>query len=268
MNILQTMEYNLRKKSPRTKDRYMGITQEYIRFSGGLLDRTTMLKFMESTENKWSDSSRRLTHYVLKKLCKAMEKPFPLDADDLYPTTAISKLYTPTLSVPTIQSMISWFKPEGSYTTALLFLSTMYGCRSLELTRIIVGNNIVTIPLAKKRGGVPLDKTHILPPGMFRHLTEYKNNLSEWLVIQQFHIATSQVTINPVDGAWHTIRRSLITQLQLAGVDPEVITRYMGWEKSATPPGASPMVGRYFHIPDSDIDDMVYRKHPFIEMWR
>ncbi|TET91571.1 MAG: hypothetical protein E3J35_02360 [Methanomassiliicoccales archaeon] len=53
----------------------------------------------------------------------------------------------------------------------------------------------------------------------------------------------------------HLFRHSRATHLLRSGWSPEIVCKYMGWA-----PG-SPMVGRYSHLADQDVDNAVYEMH-------
>lgn len=267
---IDTLTYDLRKKSPRTRQRYVGIVRGYLQFSGGTITRPMMLHYMEQKEAKWGGNTRRLAHYALARLCKALEVKFPLDADDLAPTPTRDELRTPTLSIDEVASLIRHWKSSPCWETGLLYLSTIYGLRSIELSMVDVEKGAITAWLAKKGRKTPL--RHTVPPGGNLYLWDYGMRC-EWLVIQAFHKIEDVAGMKREKGkAWHSIRRALATNLRLNGVDPEIITRFLGWEKvsplvGGVPLGASPMVGVYTHIPPEEIDRMIFRQHPFLGMW-
>lgn len=233
------------------------------------MSRTTMLRFLEWTENKgWSPNTRRLAHYVLAKLCKSLEKKFPLDADDLATRPTREELRTPFLSMDELGRLIVHQIAIPSYGTALLFLASVYGFRSTELTNIEIGDGAIRAFLAKKRGSVRQPKIHLLPPGDGQFLDGYEQ-MSEGSVIATYHVLCRSAGIKTSYGAWHMVRRTLDTALHLAGVNPEVITRYIGWEKGTSFGAAtgSPMVSRYFHMTDEDVDKETFKLHPVLPLW-
>ena len=270
MNTLELLDFNLRKKSIRTRERYTSIARIYLGFSGdmtgGDVSRTTMLRFMEWTESKgWSPNTRRLAHYVLAKLCKSLEKKFPLDADDLATKPTREELRTPFLSMSELGRLISHQKAIPSYGTALLFLASIWGLRSTELTNVEIGDGAIRVFLAKKRGTARQPKIHLLPSGDGRFLDGYEW-ASEGTVIAEYHKLCRAIGLKSSYGAWHMVRRTLDTALHLAGVNPEIISRYIGWQQGNSF-GVSPMVSRYFHMTDEDVDKETYKLHPVLPLW-
>lgn len=263
---LETLNYNLRRKAPRTADRYLGICRQYLEFSTGDMSRMSMLRFMEQMEKTWAPNTRRLAHYALAKLCRALEVKFPLDADDLAYPPSRDELRAPFLAKHEVESLIVGWRNTVCWETSLLFLSSIYGCRSVEMTNVDIDQGSLIIHIAKKRGGLNHPKKHLIPDGCQQFLGGYSHQ-TEWNIIQAYHRVASECGVSRDYGAWHMIRRSLNTGLQLGGINPEILTRFIGWEKSPTPQGASPMASVYFHMADEDIDREVFEKHPFLGMW-
>ncbi len=269
MDTLETLAFNLKRKSPRTLDRYTSLARQYLDFSKGKMDRTSMLQFIDLVEKEWKPNTQRLLHYALKKLCKSLEVKFPLDADDLPIPTPRDELNTPFLSIQEIGQLVDRWQWQDSYETSILYLSTVYGLRSLELTNVEIMDSAIKVHLAKKRGGQTHVKMHMLPPGAKNFLSAYRERC-EWDIIQTYHLMARAANVKDEWGAWHKIRRSLITGLQVNGLNGEILTRFIGWEKSSLnqPQGVSPMVSVYFHMDDFDIDRETFLHHPFIKLWK
>ena len=265
MNPLETLEFNLRKRSPRTKQAYLWIARLYLEFSPNDYSRTAMLRFMEHLElRKFSPNSRRLAHYALSRLCRSLEVKFPLDGDDLAPPPDESELNTPTLSNEQVGALIGYAKGwPGAYYTSLLFLSTLYGIRSVEMTDVEIGEGAIRVFMAKKRKreGRPPTRVHILPDNGALFLSSYRP-APEWKVIEAFHEICLDAGVKTEGGAWHQIKRSLNTQLRLAGVEPEIVRRFLRWSADR-----QDMSSVYFHIKPEEIDRMAFAKHPFLSSW-
>ena len=272
------LDLNLKKKSPRTRQVYGYLVKMFLGFAGSDLSRAKCLQFMEKMENEgYGNNSRRLAHYALAKLYKSIEVKFPLDGDDLTPLP--SNPNTPYLSPEQIGKLIAFWSGEvGSYETSLLYLATIYGLRSLEMTDADIGERLV-VYMAKKRGGLRPPREHLLPGNAAGFISGYEH-MSERTVLDKFHRICDLAGVNePGYGAWHTIRRTLSTQLQLAlttkmlqlddkaripqsDVVTDIVTRYLRWEKRR---GAMPSV--YFHLPPEEIDQMCFSIHPFLRLW-
>lgn len=260
--MLQILEADMARKSPGARKTYLCINRKFLNESGDF-SRAGMMKFLDNMG--YCDNSIRTAHYALARLCRALGITFPLDEDDLPPPADESELYTPTMSLYDVEKCISYWKqfPEA-YPTSLLFLSSMYGVRAIEMTDAEVGS-VVTIEVAKKkrRRGSGIKRTHLIPSGLEGYLQGY-THFSERTVNYTFDQMCHQAgVVKPKKGGWHMIRRSLDTELIKLKVDRVLIKSFMRWARDRRD-----MSVVYFHMPHSEIDSEIFNVHPFLGFWK
>ena len=84
-------------------------------------------------------------------------------------------IHTPIMSTGDINKLITYWKDyAGEYITALIFLSTIYGFRSIEMTtlNLDVEHDSITVNVAKRHRAVL--RTHLIPPVMEVYLVGYR----------------------------------------------------------------------------------------------
>lgn len=254
---LITLTTDLARKSPRTRTYYRSIAKKFLTESGDF-SRAGMIKFLNSIKN---DNSARVSYYVLKRLCKALGKKFPLDKDDLPVLPDEETMQTPTTSLDNTKRLIAYWKNyPGDYVTSLLFLSTVYGLRSIEMTTIkIEGNNII-VSVAKRRGEVI--RKHPVPEEMMKYLSGY-DHLSEMSVRYAFWKACRRAGVKRQEKEnWHSIRRRLNTTCINLGINRILLKRFMRWARDRRD-----MSDTYYHEDFGKINNEMFRAHPFLPLW-
>lgn len=254
---------DLDRKSPATQNYYLCIADKFLTECGDF-SRPAMRQFIDNMG--YCDNSVRTVYYVLKRLCKALSIPFPLDTEFLPPVPDEDELYTPTTSVGTIHNLINYHKQyPGEYITSLVFLSTMYGLRSIEMTRIEIAKTTFIMTVAKRKGRAnkPVIREHLVPEGMMEYLSGY-TRISERTVEYTFHKACRAIGYKPQRKEnWHSMRRALDTAMVDAHIDNLLIKRFMRWTKNR-----SDMTNVYYHKDFETVNREMFAVHPFIRYWR
>lgn len=265
-------------ESPDTRKSYMSKARRFLVESGDF-SRAGMKAYLENMG--YNDNSVRTTYYTLKRLCKALGTPFPLDEKQLPPAPDEDELNTPTISVDNIKRLINYWKQSpGDYTTALVFLSTMYGLRSIEMTSIevLMASFVMKVAKRKGRANKPVMREHLIPAGMEQYLSGYYP-ISERTVNYTFHKACRAIGYKPREHEnWHAVRRALNTAmrdvktLEPSGtpgimvekhIDDMLISRFMRWAKPR-----SLMTSTYTHHEFADINREMFLVHPFLKLWK
>ena len=269
---LSILNNELGRKSPKTRQYYRCIAKRFLEESCDY-SRAGMLKWLDSYG---CDNSIRTVYWILLRLCKAVGKPFPLDTDVLPPPVDEDDIHTPIMSTGDINKLITYWKDyAGEYITALIFLSTIYGFRSIEMTtlNLDVEHDSITVNVAKRHRAVL--RTHLIPPGMEVYLVGYQQS-SEQTVRTAFAYACRRAGIKREKGKnWHSIRRAVDTACLNNGIPELLIKRFMRWAKNRTN-----MTTVYWHldfteankvmfgmIPLPDIDPPKFIKHPYLKYW-
>ena len=271
-DILSVLSSDLQRKSPRTRTYYRSIAKRFLTESGDY-SRSGMLQWINTYG---CDNSIRTVYHILKRLCKAVGKPFPLDSDVLPSMPDEDEIHTPTMPSDDIKKLILFWKQyPGTYTTAILFLSTIYGFRSIEMTNldIDVENDSVGVFVAKRHRVVT--RSHMIPPNKEVYLVGYEK-LSELTVRTAFIRACRKAGIKREKGrSWHSIRRALDTSCLNLNINPLLVKRFMRWAKDR-----KDMTTVYWHmdfreankvmfgmIPEPESDPPRFIKHPYLRYW-
>lgn len=208
------------------------------------------------------------------------------------PTVDPEKVWSPTLDPPTIKAMIDIaLKPPAKKDlwhpdvrdTCFLFISTIWGLRRVELTRLTPASlnqesSLIHVDTAK--GG--RSRWHWVPPDVMHFITDwgfaYPTSLTTASAIfNRFRLAVGIQTDQEL--GWHSIRHSLARYLIEAGVPAERRKQFMRWAISKSKQdmgesyGTSPIVGlsgvrRELKVEEQKSDEFVLERHPFLKLWR
>lgn len=225
----------------------------------GDFSRRGMMDFMHTSG--LCDNTLRTDYYVLEHLCLAIGVPFQMNKNDLPAPPDEYDLYTPTLTEEEITRLITYWKNyPGSYATALLYLSTIYSLRAIEMTDVIVNNTSVTIHVAKKRRFVtrehPLWNNGLIYVSGYEMLSERTVNNTFWKICKKAGVKRQH------DEGWHSIRRAFATVAHNKGVDSVLVKRYTHWAVNH-----DDMTDVYFHKPFEEINNDMEKVHPFLLLW-
>jgi len=202
----------------------------------------------------------------LKLLCQIQNWPggFPKLA---MPKVRESDVNRPILSCGEIERMISRGKRllDGRQ-LAFLALSTSYGLRREEMSRMrrcdLLGDKL-RVDTAK---GGPAT-VHLIPYEIRQYLEEFRRTDLRYMS-RMFRSMCWKVGLRKRDGfGWHSIRRRLATELVGRGLSTLDVLRFMRW--SATwMKGELSMLRIYVRREQADIDEQVFKVHPFLRFWR
>lgn len=258
-NQLSILKEDLRRKSPRTRSYYLSIFRKFLTESGDF-SRPGMIKFLNNID--YCDNSIRTAYYVLLRGCKALEKTFPLDKEDLPPLPDEEEVYTPTMSLDnTIKLITYWKNYPGHYLTSLVFLSTIYGLRAIELTNVEVKTNSIIVTVAKRRKVVK--REHPVPEGMMKYLSGYEY-LSEMTVKYAFWKVCRRAGVKRRKKEnWHSIKRCFNTTCIDKGINKVLIKRFLRWARDRRD-----MADMYYHKDFTEVNKEILAVHPFLPLWR
>lgn len=152
--------------------------------------------------------------------------------------------------------------PELSY----LALSTTYGLRRIEMARLKpqdISPETLTIHTAK--GGAKT--TQLVPDEIRPYLEGFKPYKPDTLT-HVFHRIALATGLNATGGfGWHSIRRSLATELILADASALNVIRFMRWSEPSIRRELG-MLTIYAVRDQARIDEAIFKIHPFLPYWR
>lgn len=270
---LSILDNDLARKSSDTRMVYHCLVKRFLEESGDL-SRQGMMRWFNLAE--MSDNSLRTAYYALERLCKALEIKFPLDRDDLPPLPDEDTLNTPTITIEDVAQLIAhWRMYPGTYETALVFISTVFGTRTCEMSATqqltLTSKQSIIINVAKRKGKAV--REHVIPEIYWRYVDGYQN-LSENSVRDKFRKVMKHAGLKRADSmSWHSVRRALATAFKLGGVEQELYKRFMRWA-----PNRDDMASVYTHVPFDQINSIILGqvpnpqtklmvKHPFLGEW-
>jgi len=255
---LQLFAEDITRKPSSTRKYYMSIARKFLTEYGDF-SRHGIMAFMNNSG--WCDNSLRTSYYVIEHLCMAIGLPFPLNKNDLPPPPDEYDLYTPTLTGSEVTQLIRyWREYPGSYPTSLLYLSTMYSVRAIEMTDVILNDKSVVIHVAKKKR--PTYREHPVWGQGLIYLSGYER-LSEKTVNQTFWKVCKKAGVKrQEDEGWHAVRRAFATVAHDNGVDSVLVKRYTHWAVNR-----DDMMSVYYHKPFEEINREMEKVHPFLNLW-
>ncbi len=171
------------------------------------------------------------------------------------------------LSKETIGTMITMGKQGLLKDTELCFLAlaTTYGLRRIEMTRL----GSASFPDGKlivdtAKGGSKT--THLIPPQIAPYLASFRHYEADSLT-HMFHRMAGKCGIDTKAGyGYHSIRRSLATELILTDASALNVLRFMRWSDASTR-GEFGMLAIYAKKDQARIDQQTFAMHPFLPYW-
>ena len=283
---LQQRLSGTRQRAPGTVRTYLDTASRFIAW----LDKPEMNRadvdryFTWRRDNDISELTLKKEFFHLKKLFEANGLDWPFVSDDA--PVSNSDPYQPAFTREQVNQLILM---SGDYSKAERFylaVSTMYGCRREELSRIAksdVNNESITIRIAKTKGKKVVRK-HLIPEALKPVFSAYKVKVHTPTALSlMFNRILAKSGLEVGRGySWHSIRRCLDTLFEYLAVDLDgktlsaapFWTQSMGWAKSSRGlkhTGAA-MAGVYSH-PEIVSDDpyyndrLIYPIHPFLNAW-
>ncbi|MBA7630162.1 hypothetical protein ES703_37675 [subsurface metagenome] len=149
-----------------------------------------------------------------------------------------------------------------------LALSTTYGLRRAEMVRLQqddLSEETITIHTAK--GGRVT--THLIPPEIspYLHCSRCFRHYEPDSLTHMFHRLARKIGLTTTVGfGWHSIRRSLATELILADASVLNVLRFMRWA-DASARGELGMLTIYAHRDQARIDKAIFKIHPYLPLW-
>lgn len=248
--------------------RYPRVISEFIDVCG-VKDKYTkddIVRFVNNEVSRGiSPSSLRWKYHVIKDFLSFIGCDMPLKYRDM---PRAQQPTPPILPKDDIIKMIESVKNNGTPAMkAYLALSTTYGFRRIELARIR-NSSFSDGMIQVKTGKTGIIRSHIVPDNLAPYISGYdfKERSESWFIYLFKEIQELSGISNITGSGFHSIRRSLVTELVIAGVHIPVIVKFMGWNiKSAF--GSAGIVSFYFKPEQYNVDEIIFNNHPFLGYW-
>ena len=216
-----------------------------------------------------ADNTIRFTHYALRRLFVANKIEFSKRPPP------IKILNRPYLNEDEIQELIKNARAFcDEQQKAFLVMSTIYALRRSEIIMIRpedIDKKEHVIFIHTEKGGI--QREQFIPENIRKYIYNYNWNydLSKATMSVLFYIILDKCKFKledlPNHSGWHSIRRSVVTYLMQANVNPVSLSRFVRWKSQTTVPGASPMIAIYDRTEGIIADKEVFKIHPFLGLW-
>lgn len=226
-------------------------------------DMTTFLVHLRKRELQQTTINKYLK--AIKLLAQIQGWQFPkLSLRRINP----DEIHRPILSKEAIGRMIILGRQNLLNDTEFCYLAlaTTYGLRRAELARLnstsLTDKSQLVVNTAK--GGSKT--THLIPPQIVPYLVSFRHYEPDSLT-HVFHriVRKSGLDIGAGYG-WHSIRRSLATELILSDASALNVLRFMRWSEVSTR-GEFGMLTIYAKKDQERVDTDIFKLHPFLPYW-
>lgn len=260
-----------RRREASTINRYAQVARQFAKFTGKeeAFSEQNALSYIDFLiEKDCKENYLKFVYAALKRTYKAVGCPFTITADDLPLGSRYGDdVHRPALSLEEVSGLIAFTRRYGSRAERFyLAMSSVYGLRRIELSRL--NNQSFTedkVKVDTAKHGAP--RSHLVP-------AEISPVIQGALRVNAIPYGVSALTImfqelcrkvgledrGPL--GWHSIRRSLDTELLKANTPYYVVRSFLRWRSA---PGD--MAGIYFQPDSEDIDRQVFQVHPFLRYW-
>jgi len=195
---------------------------------------------------------------AVKALFRAIGHPWPLEKGKLH--LPPSEASGPVLTHQEVASLIKIAQQVGRPEVQVVALSSLWGLRAIEITRVLeTGIEGPQLLIQTAKGGHR--RRHLIPAGLAEILTFGPVTLSRGGLQLMFRRLMRQGVRKPLPGeGWHSLRRTLVTGLLAAGLDSHKVETFMAWRTGRT-------IASYYRPDAGRLDQEVYGLHPFLELW-
>lgn len=271
----------------KARRQYIRYAEEFLEYSDGDFSRETISKYIERLKKKlkYSDGSVNYVFRVIRTMfSRSLEKEgaeWPFRRGES-PVIKEDNILAPALHPQTLGRIITAVRDSGEPPTrAFLALSTTYGLRKTELVGLN-GQDIrlkdQTIHIATAKHG--RERTHLIPDAIVPFLKGFdfgETRSDNYIFSLWYQVEQSIKMKHTAQVGWHSVRRSLNTML-LRVLPEATVMSFLRWKQRTS----SHMPYRYSAqvfvaeegettevVGDAlDVDNEVFRVHPFLEYWR
>ena len=254
------------------------------------IDASSLRLWQKKLARRYSIGTIKLDMDIIHRICNINSVEWPLRRGE-GPVVSERDVQAYRLDPLDIRSMIQVIKevkpslslrPDARH-GAFLCLSTIWGLRREEMAEMrpeFLDEKALLMFVQTVKSG--RQRWHIIPKEVWPYLAEWGFTKSLPLSkINDIFIDLRQMIGFTGDTAWgmswHSVRRSLVKELELSGVVPSDISSFLRWKRSV-----SNMQSRYATTimvgtstteldlgrEDKDTDQRVLAKHPFLPWWK
>lgn len=275
-----------RRLSSRGKTRklYLHYAEDFLDYAGGNFDKETIDKYLVHLrkKHKYSDSSINFIFRIIRTLFGRNNLEWPYRGGEA-PQIREESIQAPALAPDIIGEMIQAVKKDGEpYEKAFFALSTTYGLRRIEIMKLSQGDVRIkdkTIYVATAKGGQ--DRFHMIPEEILPYLKQYNfdSKISEFKLLTLWYRIEYKIGLKHIDRVgWESVRRTLTTMLLDKRLPEPTVRSFLRWKQRTSPYRPYPysavkFVGREGEFlkvvaEARDVDNKVFKVHPFIKYWR
>jgi len=258
-----------KRYSPDTLRTYLSQAKAFLEFSG-VKSEYTRADVLSYVDHLIAEKKKRktidLTLASIRALFRALVIPWPLTRAGTHLGLRDADEGGPVLPIEDVVKLIAGAKSAKPRLFATIAaLSSTFGLRPVEIQAALQqgcdGQRLVL--QSAKAGRV---RNHQIPATVKPYLSFPITKISRARLHEIFQeLMTVHVRAVKRGEGWHSIRRALVSELQMNGVPLETISRFMGWKLPAK--GVPETAFRYFRPEAARVDTEIYAKHPFLSFW-
>ena len=286
MNKSELLEkYSANLSGSKNHNHYMSYAKDFLSYAKEM-DKKSITKYTEHLRRKrMSPGTVNFAFRVVRRLFIVNGLEWPFNRGEA-PLISQRDEDQPALGLRFIATMVNAAKEKRlpANEAAFLSLSTVYALRREEMANLrppdfSFRNN--TIYVATLKHG--RQRYHLIPPEIKPYLQkhDFKTEYSLTIMSQMFWRIVNHCGIEELKQyrlGWHSIRRTLITLLHKARIDPFSVHQFVRWKGAGE--GGLAIDARYhatsFIEPEgkrtvaaeAEGDKEIFEKHPLLELWR
>lgn len=278
-------KYSSNLAGSRDRNHYLGYARDFLDHADGL-NKESVVKYAERLRRrKRKAGTINFAFRVVRRLFVVNGLEWPFLRGEAPPIGQRDE-DKPALDPELIKIMIGAAKNGKLHSdeAAFLALSTTYGLRREEMVNlkagdIDLGNNTLFIATLKHGR----ERYHLIPPEIYPYLAAHDFNqvysltgMAQvfWRIVNNSGL--EQLKVHRL--GWHSIRRTVLSVLHTAGLDPFSVHQYLRWKGGAE--GDLAMDVRYHATSfiglqgtrvvalEAEGDKEIFAKHPLLLMWR
>jgi len=230
-------------------------------------DKKDILKFLDNlVESDAKPNTVRTAFAAIKMIHTYLDMSWPDIRPRELPRQLPQKVHRPYLTLDEVKEMVDWAKSDGDpVERALLSMSSVYGLRRVELSRLDRKSfDYPKVFIATAKHGLP--REHLIADPIW----PYIEPAIRYLPIQSvtslsflYNRMCDRMGKARQDAeGWHSIRRTLASELVMAGFSELEIAHFMRWSA-----GRNSMVSLYSQSLRLD-DSRIFAKHSILEFWK
>ncbi|KXA90786.1 hypothetical protein AKJ57_03645 [candidate division MSBL1 archaeon SCGC-AAA259A05] len=236
---------------------------------------TDFIKFLRKIREENSMNYAVFSYYSLKNLVEALGidvkwKLIRRKAKLKKPSDREQQ--KPTLTAGQVEKMINAVRENAyDYEKFFLSLSTTYGCRRIELSRVGEEDVLEDRILIRTGKGGEIREQYL--PEQIRPIVqgfEFKGDFTVNVLSDVFHDIREKAGVEKRDRmGWHGIRRGLVTSFrknvsQEDGYSDADLFKFVRWKPNSR---VEEMLSIYDNSDPVEADRKMFEIHPYVEMW-